>query len=95
MKGIHRFLAVLSEKTELPLAELCRECSTEIAGRREITVSGVKSIQKYEEDGVIMEVCDGCIYVKGESLVLKNFYHTTLCIKGKIDSIEFLGDICR
>lgn len=88
-KGFYRMLAGLSEVTELPLTEMCREFSVSISGRREITVDGVLSVKKYESCCITLEVCGDRICIIGQSLELKNFYHTTLCIGGRIDRIEF------
>ena len=90
-RGIDRILAKLSDVTELPLNELCKDFSANILGRREITVEGVLSIYSYESDCIILEVCGDRVYIIGEKLVLKNFYHSTLCVGGVIKKVEIGG----
>ena len=94
-KRITHILADLSDKLELPLTEICHEVSVNIQGRREITVEGVLSIYRYEEECIILEVCDDSIVIKGRRLNLKNYYHSTLCIGGEIDEVSFGGRICQ
>ena len=91
-RGIYRFLAGLSEITELPLTEMCREFSVYVTGRREITVSGVMSVKEYENERIVLQVCGDCVRVIGADLVLKNYYHSELCIGGRVDRVEFGGD---
>ncbi len=81
----------LSELTELPLYEMCREFSATLSGRREITVDGVLSIKKYESEHIVLEVCGDNVHIKGINLTLKNYYHATLCISGNIDQVVFGG----
>ena len=91
-KGIYRILAKLSEITELPLNEMCREFSVYVTGRREVTADGVVSIEKYESDHIVLKVCGDRVHINGKKLFLKNFYHATLCIGGYVKSIEYEGD---
>ncbi len=94
-KVFNRMIYSLSDKTELPLNEICRGFSASVLDRREITVEGVISIYKYETDCVVLEVCGDYISVFGEGLLLKNFYQTTICITGKINRVEYGGEVCR
>ncbi|MBR5322726.1 MAG: YabP/YqfC family sporulation protein [Clostridia bacterium] len=91
-RGIYRMMSGLSELTELPLTEMCREFSATLSGRREITVDGVLSIKKYENDHIALEVCGDKIHIFGKNLTLKNYYHATLCISGNIDQVAFGGN---
>ena len=90
-RGIYRMISGLSEITELPLNEMCREFSAILSGRREITVDGVLSIKKYENEHIVLEVCGDNLHIKGKNLTLKNYYHATLCISGNIDEVVFGG----
>lgn len=90
-RGIYRIMTGLSELTELPLNEMCREFSATLSGRREITVDGVLSIKKYENEHIALDVCGYRIHILGKNLTLKNYYHTTLCITGNIDQVAFGG----
>ena len=90
-KGISRVLSYFSEVTELPLNELTREYSVNLAGRNRLTVDGVISINKYEKERIVLEVKGGRLYVSGAGMLLKTFYHTTLYIIGEINCVEW-GD---
>ncbi len=91
-RGIYRILSGMSEITELPLTEMCREFSASVSGRREVIVDGVLSIKKYEREHIILEVCGDYVQIRGKELTLKNYYHTSLCISGRIDLLEFGGE---
>ena len=94
-KRIKNILANLSEKTELPLSEICREVSIYIQGKNEVIVDGVLSIYSYGSECIILDVCDDSVVVNGSGLYLKNYYHSTLSIGGVIDVVSFGGRICR
>ncbi|MBQ6701575.1 MAG: YabP/YqfC family sporulation protein [Clostridia bacterium] len=91
-KGIYRFFARLSEITELPLDEMCKEFSVYVTGRREVTADGVLSIEEYGSDHIVLKVCGDRVHINGKKLVLKNYYHATLCIGGNIKTIEYEGE---
>lgn len=88
-RGIYRMISGLSEITELPLDEMCRDFLVGVSGRREITVDGVLSIKLYENEHIVLEVCGDLVHIIGSGLTLKNYYHATLCISGKIDKVVF------
>lgn len=88
-KRLYRMISTLSEKTELPLNEICKEFTAAISGRREIIFDGVISIDKYEEKEIILALCGENVAIYGNMLELKSFYRTALCICGNIDKIEF------
>lgn len=79
----------LSEKTELPLTEICKEFNVAISGRRQIVFDGVISIDKYEENEIVLALCGESVAIHGSMLELKSFYRTALCICGNIDKVEF------
>ena len=88
---LYKFVSVLSEKTELPLTEICKEFSASLSGRREVIFNGVVSIEKYEEYEIKLSLCGDNVTISGKSLELKSFYKTSLRICGKITKIEFGG----
>ena len=91
LKGL---LYGLSDKTELPLAELCRSFSVGVTDRSEVRVEGVVSICKYEKERVVAEVCSHYVYIYGRELFMKNLYKGSLCIRGEIDRIEYGSELC-
>ena len=92
--GVSRFLGRMSERTELPLAEICREFTVGLNGRREAIFDGVVSVKKYEKELIVLQVCSDTVSVFGSCLEMKNYYKTTVAIGGRIDKIEFGGDLC-
>ena len=88
-KSFNKIMANISNITELPLNEICREFTAGISGRREITVDGVRSIIKYETEEIVLDVCGEYILVFGKGLQLKSFFKMSLCISGELDKIEF------
>ena len=93
-KRIYRFVSCLSEKTELPLSEICREPIISILGRREITVDGAVSVVKYEREIIILELCNDIIKIYGKKLEMKSYSGTAITIGGEIEQVEFGGQIC-
>lgn len=91
-KQLYKVIANLSEKTELPLSEMCREFNATISGRREVVFEGVVSIDKYEQDEIVLLLCGERASVRGEGLELKSYYKTSLCIRGHLDKIEFMKE---
>ncbi|MBQ7968292.1 MAG: YabP/YqfC family sporulation protein [Clostridia bacterium] len=86
---IYRTLSSLSEKTELPLTDICREFAIHTTGRREVIIEGADNLKKYETNEIIIGVCGGYISVFGNGLEIKSFQKYSLCIRGDINRIEF------
>ena len=91
-KAINRLINSITDKTELPISELCREFSLSGAGRREVTVYGVISIEEYTEDSIRLRVCGGSIGIRGKGLGLKGFCNGALAVRGRIDGIDYGGE---
>ncbi len=87
-KGIYRIVSKLSDKTELPLTDFCKEFSATLFGRREVGFDGVISIMKYETNLVILELCSDYAFVFGENIEIKSFVNGTVCLAGRINKIE-------
>ncbi len=87
-KGIYRIISKLSDKTELPLTDFCKEFSATLFGRREVVFDGVMSIVKYETELVILELCSDFAFVFGENIEIRSFIKGTVCLVGRIDKIE-------
>ena len=85
---IYNLLSSLSEKTDLPLNELCKEFTLNMSGLNHITIGGVKSIITYETDKIELDVCRSNLCVYGRNLELKSYHKTELSIKGGITRIE-------
>ena len=88
---IYKALSSLSEKTELPLTDICREFSVHTTGRREVIIEGVDRLKKYETGEIVAGVCGGFVGVFGRGLEIKSFQRYLLCIGGEIERVEFSG----
>ena len=93
-QSFKRLLYNLSDKTELPLAELCRSFSVSVIDKGEVRVDGVISICKYESERIIVGVCSHYVYIYGKGLYLKNLYKGSLWVRGDIEKIEYGGSLC-
>lgn len=63
-----------------------------ITQRKNITITGVKKIENFDESEFLLETNMGFILIKGNSLeIIKlDTYQGDVAIKGKIDSLTYL-----
>jgi sporulation protein YabP len=63
--------------------------------RSNLTISGVKKIDSFDNEEFLMETSMGYLIVKGEGLeiVKLDTYQGNVNIKGKINSISYVDDI--
>ncbi|MBR6681384.1 MAG: YabP/YqfC family sporulation protein [Clostridia bacterium] len=94
-KGIYRIISKLSDKTELPLTDFCREFSATLTGRREVVFDGVLSIVKYETELVVLELCSDLAFIFGENIEIKSFVKGNVCLSGRINKIELCEEKSR
>ena len=66
-----------------------------IAQRKNITISGVKKIENFDESEFLIETNRGFLNIKGEDLeIIKlDTFQGDLSIKGKINSLNYIEDI--
>ncbi len=59
--------------------------------RKHLELSGVKNIERFDENEFIIETTLGCMNIKGSELVLNKLdtEHGDVIIKGNINSIEY------
>ena len=62
--------------------------------RKHLEMSGVKNIERFDENEFIMETSLGFMCIKGSELVLNKLdnEHGDVIIKGNINSIEYTSD---
>lgn len=62
--------------------------------RKNITISGVKKIESFDNEEFLIETLMGYLIVKGESLeiIRLDTYQGSIAIKGKINSINYIDD---
>ena len=62
--------------------------------RKNITISGVKKIESFDNEEFLIETLMGYVIVKGEQLeiIRLDTYQGNISIKGKINSINYIDD---
>ena len=62
--------------------------------RKNITISGVKKIESFDNEEFLIETLMGFVVVKGEQLeiIRLDTYQGNIAIKGKINSINYIDD---
>ncbi len=62
--------------------------------RKNITISGVKKIESFDNEEFLIETLMGYVIVKGEQLeiIRLDTYQGSIAIKGKINSINYIDD---
>ena len=65
-----------------------------ITQRKNITISGVKKIENFDENEFLLETNMGYLLIKGKNLeIIKlDTYQGDVSIKGKIDSLNYLEE---
>jgi len=63
-----------------------------VSGRKNISLTGVKKIESFDENEFLLETIMGFMNIKGSSLeiVKLDTYQGDVTIKGKIDSLTYL-----
>ena len=63
--------------------------------RKNITISGVKKIESFDNEEFLIETLMGFVIVKGEQLeiIRLDTYQGNISIKGKINSINYIDGI--
>ena len=63
-----------------------------ITGRKNINLTGIKKIDNFDENEFLIETNMGYLLIKGKNLeIIKlDTYQGDVCIKGKIDSLNYL-----
>ncbi|MBQ7140736.1 MAG: sporulation protein YabP [Bacilli bacterium] len=62
--------------------------------RKNITISGVKKIESFDNEEFLIETLMGFVIVKGEQLeiIRLDTYQGNISIKGKMNSITYIDD---
>ena len=63
-----------------------------VSERKNVVVSGVKKIDKFDEEEFYIETTLGCLVIKGKELELIKLdtYQGNVSIKGSIDSFNYM-----
>ncbi len=80
------------ERLDIPSGTLTNTSFVEIAGDREVTLSGCEALVIYRENEVKLRLCDGEITLRGEGLELRSFSGGRIAVRGTVRSICFGGD---
>lgn len=66
----------------------------EVYGRGEIMVTGCVALCDFDPSCVYVETVNGLVSVFGKGLEVCAFRADLLCVKGRIEKIEFGGCVC-
>ena len=70
-------------------------CSTlEVYGRGEVMVTGCVALCDFDSKSVFVETVNGLVSVFGQGLEVCAFRADLLCVRGKIEKVEFGGCVC-
>lgn len=66
-----------------------------ITERKNITISGVKKIESFDNEEFLMDTNLGCLVIKGEGLeIIKlDTYKGNVAIKGLVNSFAYIEDL--
>lgn len=78
------------ELFDLPEGMLSGEARLEIEGHTRLCVQGGASIISYDDDTVRLMTRAGEIRVSGDGLMLECFHESSICVSGRLLSVEFL-----
>ncbi|MBQ8509139.1 MAG: YabP/YqfC family sporulation protein [Clostridia bacterium] len=79
----------LCETFDIPVGTFGKISFIEAAGNRELSISGCESLVAYTEECVVLELCDGCITIRGSDLTLRSFTGGRVTVNGIIVSIFY------
>ncbi len=80
------------ERLDIPSGTLTNTSFVEIAGSREVTLSGCEALVNYSETEVKLRLCDGEISISGEGLELRSFSGGRIAVRGAVRSICLGGE---
>ena len=79
----------ISENLELPQEVFGDVSTVTVKSNNEITVTSCKSILKYEEEELYMQLSDITLKIFGHDLILKTYFGNNIYITGDFYRIEF------
>ncbi len=78
------------ELFDLPEGMLSGEARLEIEGHTRLCAQGGASIISYDDEAVRLMTRAGEIRVSGDGLMLECFHESSICVSGRLLSVEFL-----
>ncbi len=66
----------------------------EVLGRSELLVTGCVALCDFDSSSVYVETVSGLVSVFGECLEVCAYRADLLCVKGRIERVEFGGTVC-
>ena len=82
----------ICETLDIPVGTFGRISFVEVAGNRELGISGCEGLMVYTGERIVLTLCDGVITVCGEGLELHSFSGGRVSISGTISGISY-GDV--
>ena len=71
-----------------------REHEFTVKRRKEMSVTGVKDINNFDENGVVLETTDGTLVVEGESMKIGELdtERGVVTVSGKVNALYYSSD---
>lgn len=79
----------LCETLDIPVGAFGRISFIEAAGNRELSINGCEGLIAYSEEKVVLELCDGCMTIRGSGLTLQSFTGGRVTVNGAIAGILY------
>lgn len=84
------YLARMAELFDLPPDTAAGLSHMELLGDRQLFLEGHAGILAYGEQQIDVSVGGGVVRVRGMKLELRSMTDDELCLRGRIDAVEFL-----
>lgn len=84
------YLARMAELFDLPADAVAGLSHLEILGDRQLFLEGHAGILAYGTESIDVNTDGGVLRVRGAALTLRRMTEDELCIRGRIDAVEFL-----
>lgn len=67
----------------------CMVSSFEMVSGSDLLIHGVKKVIEYDNDCIVLRLCDMRLSVSGGGLTMKSYYDGTVRISGEIRAVSF------
>lgn len=82
---------------DMPIEQKHQDHEIRMIGRVELSVTGVKQLESFDQDEFLIETVEGLLSIKGSGLKLVNLDldKGLVSLKGKVDDILYLDSTAR
>ncbi|TFD98351.1 sporulation protein YabP [Jeotgalibacillus salarius] len=80
---------------DMPIEQKRQEHEIRMIGRLELSVTGVKQLESFDQEEFLIETVEGMLSIKGSGLKLVNLDldKGLVSLKGKVDDVLYLDSI--